>query len=420
MNRVIISYRACAGLFAACLALLSLLPLASQDLGISPVDLRIEQRADGGYHLYIRAKPGVGSVLLTETTKDPQGQADNYAYRAESWNEYNGNEQRLLDGQFIPADSGLYFLIDSSPEPDSQFGSAFHIFIPWVVEWGYSWTRNGRTFLADGTFINIRSFTLPYADYSGAFLDNPYQISVTQRPFERPPAPVAPQALIAPIPPPQTPATEPVAEPEAAVAPEPEPEPPQADASIFMPSTLEAFTEIAKSNDGSIQYSWGTEDIVPRLARLIDAVPGESLDLVICIDTTASMEDDIDALRALLPDMIRDKTARFRNFRLGLVTYKDYFEEYVVQKHPFTSALATFVNSLNRIRVRGGGDIPEAVYEALHEGLTGFDWLAPERMMVLIGDAPPHPIPRGRINKSTVDTLSAALKVQIDVIILPH
>ena len=40
-----------------------------------------EKNEDGeltGYHLYIRKIKGVESVLLTETTRDPTGKADNY------------------------------------------------------------------------------------------------------------------------------------------------------------------------------------------------------------------------------------------------------------------------------------------------------------------------------------------------------
>ena len=88
---------------------------AAQDLGIQPLDLRIEQRGDGGYHLYIRAKPGVGSILLTETTVDPARQADNYAYRSPVWNAVNGDERRILDGAFLPTGNNLFFLIDSTP-----------------------------------------------------------------------------------------------------------------------------------------------------------------------------------------------------------------------------------------------------------------------------------------------------------------
>ncbi len=40
----------------------------SSPLAILPGDLRIEAREDGGYDLYIRKKPGIGSVLLTESS----------------------------------------------------------------------------------------------------------------------------------------------------------------------------------------------------------------------------------------------------------------------------------------------------------------------------------------------------------------
>ena len=56
--------------------------LNAQDLSIDREDLKIELRADGGFHLFIRKKPDISSVLLTETTRDPAMRSDNYAYRA--------------------------------------------------------------------------------------------------------------------------------------------------------------------------------------------------------------------------------------------------------------------------------------------------------------------------------------------------
>jgi len=86
--------------------------LYAQDLSLSSGDLLLELRADGGYHLFIRKKPGIASVLLTETTKDPNLQADNYAYRAGEWNQTNGDEIRILNGVPIrrKAKSTLLFL----------------------------------------------------------------------------------------------------------------------------------------------------------------------------------------------------------------------------------------------------------------------------------------------------------------------
>ncbi|TFG84699.1 MAG: VWA domain-containing protein [Spirochaetales bacterium] len=369
-------------------------PSQADDLVIGPDDVRVEQRDDAGYHLYVREKPGLGSVLLTETTRDPSGKADNYAYRAEAWNPVNGDERRKLDGVFMDPAKGIRSLIDSTPEPDAIYGSAFHVFIPWIVAYGYEWTRNGREFISDGTFINIRAFAMPYADYAGAFRDNPFLLSVTQRPFERAiPSPVVPA--------PENQAAEP-------------------DLSAYMSETVEAFENIADSSRGVTEFSLGTADIVPTLARILDGLPGDDLDLVICLDTTDSMTDDIDAVKEALPRMVEEHTARFKTFRLGLVLYKDYFEEYVVNRFDFTSDPRSFTAAVASVKVRGGRDIPEAVYEALWEALTGYVWAAGTKAIVLIGDAPPHPLPRGRVDKSMVDQKALDLDVSISVIILPH
>ncbi|MBN2873602.1 MAG: VWA domain-containing protein [Spirochaetales bacterium] len=379
-------------------------PVAARadDLLIAAADLRIEQRDDGGYHLFVKAREGLGSVLLVESTKDPGGAADNYAYRAEAWNPVNGDEKRMLNGQFMDPASGVLSLIDSTPEPDATFGQAFHVFIPWVVSYGYSWSRNGREFIADGTFVNIRAFAKAYADYTGPFLDNPYRISVTQKPFPRPKPVVIP-------------AIEP---PETLVAPTPEPTAP--DTSMYMPETLRSFESIAKSGKGALSYSQGESDIVPALGKILDEVEGDELDLVICLDTTDSMADDIEAVKTSLPAMVREKTARFSSFRLGLVLYKDYFEDYVVKRIEFTRDVDAFTQAVTRVRVAGGRDIPEAVYEALYEALVGYDWSAHTKRIVLIGDAPAHPLPRGKIDRTMVEKKAAEAGVTIDVIILPH
>ncbi len=351
-------------------------------------DLRIEQRADGGYHLYVRAKPGLGSVLLTETTKDPAGRADNYAYRAKEKNPVNGDEKRLLDGKFLDPARGIWSLIDSTPEPDPEFGSAYHLFLPWVVEYGYPWSRQGEVFLSDGTFVNIRAFPKPYADYTGGFRDNPYEIRVTQKPFPRPPPPPAPPA--------------------------------EPDKSIYMKETVSAFEAIAEGGRGDAFYSTGLEDINDKLGRILDKAKGRTVDLVLCLDTTDSMKDDIDAVKESLPAMIRDRIAEYRSFRLGLVLYKDYFEDYLTKRLEFTSDFEAFTSNVTAVRVAGGRDIPEAVYEALHEAAVSFPWSAESRLIVLIGDAPPHPLPRGRIDRAAAQSAALSRDIEVSVIILPH
>jgi len=409
------SPRAAAFLALAALGAGAALAAPPPALVLAPGDLRIEQRTDGGYHLYVRAKAGLGSILLTESTKDPALQTDNYSYRALERNAVNGSEQRMLDGKFIPQSSAIYglSLIDSSPEPDAAFGSAFHVFIPWVVGWGYPWSRNGQTYIADGSFINVRTFSKPYADYAGSFADNPYLVRVTQAPTPRPaPPPPAPAPVPAPAP---APAPEPPPAPE-----EPPPPPETHDPALYMDETVDSFESIAESTKGEVRFADNTADVAPQIASLLDKAAGKSLDLVVCLDATESMQDDIDAVKATLPDLIKTKLAAVSSYRIGFVPYKDYFEDYLYRRYDFSPTTATFFAQLAAIRVNGGRDIPEAVYEALYAALTEFDWRAEERLVILIGDAPPHPIPRGKVDKSMVQAAAARLGVRTDVIILPH
>jgi hypothetical protein len=358
--------------------LLCLLPLSafSQDLSLEPGDLVIEQKTASGFHLYIRKKPGISSVLLTESTRDPSLRSDNYAYRAAEWNEVNGDEVRLIDGVPIPKEDNIHSLIDSTPEVHPQLGEAFHIFIPWLIYYGYENTRHGELYVANGTYLNIRAFYLPCGDYRGSFKDNPFILNVTQKPQEAPEG-------------------------------------------NYMKETEDAFNEIAQGG-GYLVYSSGPSDLVDRIKTILEEEKGNTLDLVLCLDTTASMKDDIAAVRTRIIPMFRDIIADFTSFRIGMVLYKDYYEEYITKVLAFTDDFAVFQRNLNSIQVRGGGDIPEAVYEALYEGAVKFPWEAESRIMILVGDAPPHPRPRGMITKEMVDEAVASNSLKVSAIILPQ
>ena len=358
-----------------CFLLLIGIPVFGQDLSIDPDDLRIELRADGGYHLFIRKKPDIGSVLLTESTKDPAMVSDNYAFRASEWNPVNGDEMRLLDGYPIPRESGIFSLIDSSPEPHPELGTAFHIYIPWVVYFGYENTRHGEMYIADGSYMNIRAFELPYADYRGRFADNPFTFQAVQHPPEKPEG-------------------------------------------VYMPEAEAAFRDIAKDGNGDFMYAADPQILVEMIEKLLTKEKGKSVDIVLCLDTTRSMTPYIDELRKMLIQMLKEHIDQFETWRIGMVLYKDYFDEYVTQVHPFTRDFNLVQRNLNAIRVRGGGDIPEAVYEALYDAADKFPWFAETRLIILAGDAPPHPRPRGKITREMVFQKTEDRNISISAILL--
>lgn len=364
--------------FLLTLGAVFLLPtLSAQDLGISVDDLRIEQSLEGGYYLYVRNKPDIQSVILTESTEDPEREVASYTLRNPEYHPENGDERRILDGEILEDDS-LHFLLDSTPVPDDQFGSAFRIFIPYVVIYGYEWSRRGEMQVLDGTYLSVRSFELPYADYRGAFQDNPFIIRVTQRPSPGPPE------------------------------------------GNYMKETVESFSRIAEDTSGKVLYSDGEEDILTRIEEILSDEEGRQLDLVIALDSTQSMENDMPFLRDNLGDLIDRTTTGFDRVRIGFVYYRDYLEEYLYRISDFRRGTDVVTDVLSRIRPAGGRDIPEAVNEALYAALRNFAWIADNRKIILIGDAPPHPRPRGKITSEMVKEEAEIQNVAVHVIILPH
>jgi hypothetical protein len=352
------------------------LSVHAQDLNLSSDDLRIELRAEGGFHLFIRKKPDIASVLLTESTRDPLRQTDNYAYRAAEWNPINGDEVRLIDGR--PLSRGIYSLVSSTPVPHEEFGQAFHVYLPYILYYGYDTGRHGEVYLTDGTYLNIRAFELPFADYRGSFRDNPFAIEAKQLPEEGPPE------------------------------------------GKYLKEAVESFAEISNSGGGELIYAKGTDDLTDIIRDALEKEKGKNVDIVICLDTTGSMKKYIDPLRLKLIPMLRELTSDFPSFRIGMVLYKDYYEQYLTRIVPFTSDFGKFQRDLDAIRVMGGGDIPEAVHEALYAGATGFPWEAESKVMFLVGDAPPHPKPRGKITKEMVNKAVNEKGIKLSAVILPN
>lgn len=369
------------------------------DLVIEQGDIRLEKDSESGYHLYIRKKPNINSVILVETTKDPTGQEANYAYRAENYNPINGDEKRILNGEFLNSEYAKYSLIDSTPEKDSKYGEAFHIYIPEELSYGYPWTRNGKIPVEKGTFINIRSFEKPYADYTGSFADNPFMFNFEIKQIKTENPPVVEKKIIL--------------------------------TDSYNPTATYAFDNIAKENGGKLIYSSGPESIIADIMESFNAInPKDKIDVVFCIDATGSMKDDIDILRAKLIPELREAAKQCGTIRYGLVLYRDYVDSFRFNGLPikvfeFTSDLEKFVSQLNSFSINGreGGDIPEAVYEALYGAISYFDWASDsQKKVILIGDAEPHAKPRGTTVKCTFDLvndLATQKNILIDTIITP-
>lgn len=378
------------------------------DLLISVDDIRVE-KAEGGYNLFVRKKPRLESIMLAETTKDPLGKEASYAYRAKEYNSVNGDEIRILDEKVLDKNSSFspFSLVDSTPQSDAQFGRAFLIFIPDEIVYGYEWGRHGTVKIGKGTFINIRAFEKKYCDYSGGaetYFDNPYMFDLERRKF--------PRVEIEGVEEKTEDEKDDVAEVVLT--------------DDYNPIAADKFKEISDM----MIYSKGPDSLIDDISAVLDAIdPKNFVDVVFAIDATGSMKDDIELLRKKLISRLQEKLKAFGDVRFGLLFYRDYGDNFntrglPVKQFDFTYDFEEFSKNLNSIKIRGteGGDIPEAVYEALFACVDFYKWRGgATKKVILIGDAEPHPTPRrsGKYSKELVEKTAAERGISVSAIITP-
>ena len=139
--------------------------LESDDIRFEPV---FSNGATIGYYLFVRKKPEIESVMLTETT-------GRHALRAFEWNVINGNERRELSGEQITNMHSRFSIVSSSPRPDFYLTEAFILFIPLRVTYGNPSSSEGTVTadMSQGVEINVRTFSHRYADpMAGRHEDN--------------------------------------------------------------------------------------------------------------------------------------------------------------------------------------------------------------------------------------------------------
>ena len=119
------------------------------------------------------------------------------------------------------------------------------------------------------------------------------------------------------------------------------------------------------------------------------------LDLMFVVDTTGSMQDELDYLTAELKNVIKrtsTESSEDLDIRLSCNYYRDHGDEYVVRSFPFTKNVDQVIKDMNKQYADGGGDFEEAVEEALKDAVENHQWSseARARLLFLVLDAPPH------------------------------
>jgi hypothetical protein len=154
------------------------------------------------------------------------------------------------------------------------------------------------------------------------------------------------------------------------------------------------------SSAGGLQRVEGVASGTQRI--VVDAEgqsPARALDLMLVVDTTGSMGDELGYLQSELADVVdrvRTQAGQDVALRLSVNFYRDSGDEYLVRAFPFTTDIDAAIADLDAQSAHGGGDWPEAVHSALSDAIDQHEWSesATSRLCFIVLDAPPHEDPQ--------------------------
>jgi Mg-chelatase subunit ChlD len=119
------------------------------------------------------------------------------------------------------------------------------------------------------------------------------------------------------------------------------------------------------------------------------------MDLAFCIDTTGSMQGEIDMVKAKTKSLVAQLSVGKPSpvVKVGVVAYRDIGDAYVTKVFPFSDDIDRVVKDISELKADGGGDGPEAVDRGLHAAIKELKWDSNKhtaKILFLIGDAGPH------------------------------
>lgn len=137
------------------------------------------------------------------------------------------------------------------------------------------------------------------------------------------------------------------------------------------------------SDDGVVDLRLPTRRVLPQK---------RSVDVAFVLDTTGSMSEEINAVKATLSQALSRLDLPNVRLRVGLVEYKDRTDSFVTRVFQMTDDVPTLSHRVLSVSASGGGDAPESVNEGLDVALhqLHFNPNSVARIAFLIGDAPPH------------------------------
>lgn len=175
---------------------------------------------------------------------------------------------------------------------------------------------------------------------------------------------------------------------------------------------------LIQSTNGTYYYNGGHSGLLNAKMAVVNALAGtnkaipdkiikkaptgttssskKGLDVCFVVDTTGSMDDDIDNAKENMSNILDVLSQKTSDYRVALIDYRDYSSRtgysydypYKVQLS-FTNNNEQIKNSIYSLDLGNGGDNEETVYSALIES-SKLDWREDaKKVIIILGDAAP-------------------------------
>lgn len=186
------------------------------------------------------------------------------------------------------------------------------------------------------------------------------------------------------------------------------------------------LSKLSKACGGKMKVLVSSGEVVKELKETIKAISTNESDLLILMDRTGSMTDDIRYVKEGIRQII-DTIKKYKGTRLAVAIYGDKNWDWkgtwftIRNFETNYDAAARYVDS---VQVVGNMDWPESVYDAVVSGMESDFWKSTKkRNIILVGDAPPQEKPMSDYDLNGVIAKAKQLKVKMNfypILIVPE
>lgn len=187
----------------------------------------------------------------------------------------------------------------------------------------------------------------------------------------------------------------------------------------FNPLAVKLFVSLADKTGGKSYFAKNSKMVAQTIVSILDKHTVEKTDVVLLIDKTGSMDDDIENVKKSATKIITE-LKKFKNIQLGWGAYGDKNDEPAnwFELHKLSADLDNSLNNIQSLTVGGGGDLPESVNDAIWKTIDEINWRPDARKMILvIGDA--HSLEPPYADKSMEDVVKKCIARAVHVNLYP-